>query len=276
MPLRKLLFLTVAVSLHLSAQVDSASLTGLVVDPSQAAVRGASVTAANQATGFERSTTTDESGYYIFPSLPIGPYKVTVGQPGFTTLTQTVSLDPSSKSRRDFQLVVGATTTSVDVESEAPQLSRDDASIGTVIENQVIVSTPLFQRNWDDLIRLVPGVQQNRYTQQSGATDAGRTGDFNAHGVHSLQNNFILDGVDNNTFSENVQELSTSATRPSVDVIQEFKVITSPYSGSTAAAPAPSSTSPPKAAVTSSTVSSSNTCATVCSMPTITSRISQV
>ena len=79
-------------------------------------------------------------------------------------------------------------------------------------------------------MNLVAGVQGSRYTEQSGATSAGRTGGFNVHGVRSLQNNFILDGVDNNTFSENVQELSTQAVRPSVDDIQEFKVITNPYS----------------------------------------------
>ena len=73
-------------------------------------------------------------------------------------------------------------------------------------------------------------MQISRYTQQSGNTSAGRTGDFNVNGVHSLQNNFILDGIDNNTFSENVQELSTEASHPSVDMIQEFNVITNPYS----------------------------------------------
>ncbi len=224
------IFLLITLPMFLAAQVDFASLTGLVSDPSGASIRGAAVTATNRANGFERSTVTDDSGYYNFPSLPAGSYVIAVRQNGFASQTQAISLDPSGKARQDFQLAVGATTSTVQVQAETPQMSRDDASIGTVIENQVIEGTPLFQRNWDDLIRLVPGVQQNRYTQQSGATDAGRTGDFNAHGVHSLQNNFMLDGVDNNTFSENVQELSTSATRPSVDVIQEFKVITNPYS----------------------------------------------
>ena len=95
---------------------------------------------------------------------------------------------------------------------------------------ETIYDTPLFLRNWDDLLRTVPGVQISRYTQQSGDTSAGRTGDFNVNGVHSLQNNFILDGIDNNTFSENVQELSTESAHPSVDVISEFNVITNPYS----------------------------------------------
>jgi hypothetical protein len=64
--------------------------------------------------------------------------------------------------------------------------------------------TPLYVRNWDDLLRTVARVQISRFTQQSGATSAGRLGgDFNEHGVHPLQNNFLLDGIDNNTFSEN-------------------------------------------------------------------------
>ncbi len=109
-------------------------------------------------------------------------------------------------------------------------LSPDDASIGTVIDNNTIQQTPLYLRNWDDLLRMVAGVQIARYTQQSGATSAGRVGDFNVHGVHSLQNNFLLDGIDNNTISENVQELSTESAHPSVDTIQEFNVVTNPYS----------------------------------------------
>jgi len=181
------ILLALALSPTLTAQVDSASLTGLITDPSAASVRGATVTAANRENGVERSTVTDDSGYYYFPSLPVGSYAITVKQNGFASQTQVVSLDPSAKARQDFHLVLGATTSTVEVQAESPQLSRDDASIGTVIENQVIEGTPLYQRNWDDLIRLVPCVQQNRYTQQSGATDAGRTGDFNAHGVHSLQ-----------------------------------------------------------------------------------------
>jgi hypothetical protein len=214
---------------QLFPQAGVAALSGLVTDTSQAIVPGTKVTATKEATGFSRSTVTDGSGYYSFSSLPIGKYDLTVAQQGFNELKQTVMLDPSAKTRRDFQLEILGTNTKVDVTSEAPQISRDDASIGTVIGNETITSTPLFQRNWDDLIRLVPGVQAQRYTEQSGGTASGRTGSFNIHGIDSLQNNFILDGIDNNTFSENVQELSTQAARPSVDVIAEFKLISNPY-----------------------------------------------
>ena len=76
----------------------------------------------------------------------------------------------------------------------------------------------------------MPGVQGDRYTEQGGGTSFGRTGGINVHGARALQNNFLLDGVDNNSISENVQELTSQVSRPSVDAIQEFKVVTSPYS----------------------------------------------
>src|SRR5207249_8103893 len=88
---------------------------------------------------------------------------------------------------------------------------------------------PLAIRNWDDLLALVTGVQGDRYTEQGGGTSFGRTGGVNVHGTRALQNNFLLDGVDNNSISENVQELTSQVSRPSVDAIQEFKVVTSPY-----------------------------------------------
>jgi hypothetical protein len=201
----------------------------LVTDASKSAISGAKIVATNKSTAISRSTVTDGSGYYSFPSLPIGSYTITAQQSGFGDSSQTIMLDPSEKARQDFQLSVAGTATSVQVTSASQEISRDDASIGTVIGNETIVSTPLFMRNWDDLIRLVPGVQAQRYTEQSGGTASGRTGSFNIHGIDSLQNNFILDGVDNNTFSENVQELSTQAARPSVDVISEFKLISNPY-----------------------------------------------
>jgi hypothetical protein len=217
-------------SSFLLAQVNTASLTGLITDPTNATVGQVKVTAQNSATGYSRTTESDSSGYYSFENLPIGSYRITVSRQGFATLAETVDLNTAEKARRDFTLKVGATEETVEVTTAAPSLSPDDASIGTVMGSDLIEKTPLFLRNWDDLLRVVPGVQIARYTQQSGATSAGRVGDFNVHGVHSLQNNFLLDGIDNNTFSENVQELSTESGHPSVDTLQEFHIITNPYS----------------------------------------------
>lgn len=212
------------------AQVNTASLSGLVTDQTNAALVHAHVTATNAATGLVRETDTDAAGYYAFPDLPIGEYRVVVTMANFETIEARVTLGTAERVRRDLSLKVGTAQANVEVTDVVNNLSPDDASIGTVIDNNTIQQTPLYLRNWDDLLRMVAGVQIARYTQQSGATSAGRVGDFNVHGVHSLQNNFLLDGIDNNTISENVQELSTESAHPSVDTIQEFNVVTNPYS----------------------------------------------
>jgi hypothetical protein len=212
------------------SQGTDASLSGIVTDPSHAAISNAKVTVRNKSTNLTQTATTDPSGNYSFLTLPIGIYAVTVEQSGFDTASLDLVLETAQKARQDFELRVGQSQQTITVESTTPGLSKEDASLGGVINNNIINDMPLFLRTWDDLLRLVPGVQANRYTEQGGATSSGRTGSFNVHGIHSLQNDFILDGIDNNTFSENVQELSTQASRPSVDTIQEFKVVTNPYS----------------------------------------------
>jgi hypothetical protein len=232
-------------------QVNSASLTGLISDQSNASLANAHVVVVNAATGYQREGDTDSAGYYSFQDLPIGEYKVVVSLQSFESVETHVTLGTAEKVRRDLTLKVGTTATNVEVKDVTNNLSPDDASIGTVVDNDTIKGTPLYLRNWDDLLRLVAGVQISRYTQQSGATSAGRVGDFNVHGVHSLQNNFLLDGIDNNTISENVQELSTEASHPSVDTIQEFNVVTNPYSAEYGRSPG--------AAVSISTRGGSNT-----------------
>jgi len=229
--------LAVAGSTPLMAQISTSSLTGLVTDPSGSTVAHANVMVLNKSTGLSRSGETDGAGYYNFQSLPIGLYTVTVERDGFSSLNEDVQLNGAEKGRRDFSLTVGGSKESITVNATDNALSPDDASISTVIGKETIEETPLYQRNWDDLLRTVAGVQIARFTQQGGATSSGRIGAFNVHGVHSLQNNFILDGIDNNTISENVQELSTQAAHPSVDTIQQFTIVTSPYSSEYGRAP---------------------------------------
>ncbi|HKF49947.1 MAG TPA: carboxypeptidase regulatory-like domain-containing protein [Terracidiphilus sp.] len=221
----------------LQGQVNTGSLTGHITDPSGAAVHGASLALKNNGTAYERNVASDDDGNYFFPDLPIGNYTLTATAPGFATQKIEETINVGFRSRTDVQFNVGSEKQTVEVTANTSDLSRDDASISTIVGNETISDTPLFLRNWDDLLRTVPGVQINRYTNQSGATSSGRVGSFNVNGVHSLQNNFILDGIDNNTFSENVQELSTEAAHPSVDVIAQFNVITNPYSAEYGRAP---------------------------------------
>lgn len=224
------LLLVAMVCPRVGAQVNTGTLTGLVIDSSGAVVKDATVTATNAGTGYTRTVTTGADGDYVLADLPTGDYQVTVTAKGFSADRETATISVSVRSRSDFHLRVGPADQTVEVNAGAVELSRDDASISTLVSNTTIAETPLYLRNWDDLLRTVPGVQINRYTNQSGATSSGRVGSFNVNGIHSLQNNFILDGIDNNTFSENVQELSTESAHPSVDVINEFNVITNPYS----------------------------------------------
>lgn len=224
-------------SIPAKAQVNTGTLSGQVTDASGAVVQGATLTVKDEATGYSRVVKSSIDGNYFFPDLPIGQYELTVQARSFENEKETAIISVGFHARSDIHLRVGSADQTVEVTAGASGLSQDDASINTLVTQATIADTPLFLRNWDDLLRTVPGVQINRYTNQSGATSAGRTGDFNVNGVHTLQNNFILDGIDNNTFSENVQELSTEAAHPSVDVISEFNVITNPYSAEYGRAP---------------------------------------
>jgi outer membrane receptor protein involved in Fe transport len=211
------------------AQVDRATITGLVKDPSDAIIPGASITLTNLATGVPSKTTTNQDGTYLVVNLAPGEYLVQAEAAGFQRFEQTVRLETGQRARLDLSLPVGSVGETVTVEGVTPLVNTETAALGTVVDRNEVSKLPLAIRNWDDLLALVPGVQSDRYTEQAGGTSAGRTGGVSVHGNRSLQNNFLLDGVSNNSFSTNVQELSTQISRPSVDAIDEFKVVTSPF-----------------------------------------------
>jgi Carboxypeptidase regulatory-like domain/TonB dependent receptor/TonB-dependent Receptor Plug Domain len=212
------------------AQVDRATVSGVVKDASGAVIAGGSVTVTSVATNVVNHARTTSSGNYLVVNLTPGQYLVEAEAPGFQKATQSVILEVGQRGRVDFALGVGQLAEAVVVEDAHRLLSTEQAALGTVIDQNAVAKLPLAIRNWDDLLALVPGVQGDRFTEQGGGTSFGRTGGVNVHGTRALQNNFLLDGVDNNSISENVQELTSQVSRPSVDAIQEFKVVTSPYS----------------------------------------------
>ena len=213
----------------ISAQVDRATVTGIVKDPSEAVIAKAQVKVTSLATNAVATAVTSNTGSYLVVNLAPGQYLVQVEAAGFQRFEQTVALELGARSRLDVSLAVGSIDETVTVTGVTPLLSTESAVLGTVIDQNEMAKLPLAIRNWDDLLSLVPGVQSDRYTEQAGGTSAGRTGGVSVHGNRSLQNNFLLDGVANNSFSTNVQELTTQLSRPSVDAINEFKVVTSPY-----------------------------------------------
>jgi outer membrane receptor protein involved in Fe transport len=219
------------------AQVDRATLTGVVRDPSGAVLSGAIVTVTHLATGVESKTTTTDEGTYLAVNLPPGEALVEAQASGFQKFAQTVRLEIGNRASLDFSLTVGSISETVRVEGVSPLLDTQSSVIGSVVSQVEVSNLPLAIRNWDDLLFTIPGVQGDRYTEQTGTTNAGRTGGVSIHGNRSLQNNFLLDGVDNNSISTNVQELSTQVSRPSIDSIGEFKVVTSPFTAEYGRAP---------------------------------------
>jgi hypothetical protein len=212
------------------AQVDRATLSGVVKDAGDAVLPGATVMLTNLATNVVSRQVTNAAGSYLVVNLIPGKYRMEVELSGFKRSSQPITLEVGQRARVDVTLEVGNFAETVTVAETTPLLNTSDATLGGVVTQMAVANLPLAIRNWDDLLTLVPGVQQDRYTEQGGGTSFGRTGGINVHGARALQNNFLLDGVDNNSISENVQELTTQVSRPSVDAIQEFKVITSPYS----------------------------------------------
>src|SRR5437870_2122168 len=212
------------------AQVDRATLSGVVRDQTGAVVPNAAVNVTNSATNVASRLKTNAEGAYLAVNLVPGRYLVEVEAAGFEKKVDAVILEVGQRARLDLTIGVGTMSEAVTVEAARRLLSTDQAALGAVMDQNKVAKLPLAIRNWDDLLALVPGVQGDRFTEQGGGTSFGRTGGVNVHGVRAIQNNFLLDGVDNNSISENVQELTTQVSRPSVDAIQEFKVVTSPYS----------------------------------------------
>jgi hypothetical protein len=207
-----------------AAQTHRASLRGTVYDPNGAAIPAATVTVTNRATGGIRTTQTNSSGEYVISSLPPGEYRVEVQNNGFRKHQETIDILVNQEQRLDANLLVsGMEGDTVEVPYE-PEIKKDSASLGTVIQNQQITGLPLDGRNFYELSLLVPGA----VPPAPGSAGSVR-GDFafSVNGAREDANNFLLDGVYNVD-----PKLNTFGVRPSVDAIREFEMLTSTYDSS--------------------------------------------
>ena len=127
------------------AQVNTASLTGLVKDSTDALVTGAKVSAQNVSTGAERSTETNGQGYYFLADLPVGEWEISIEKTGFQKAVSRITLDATEKGRQDFSLAVGTVATVATVQASAPLLSTEDASIRSYTgpSSSVAISTSI-------------------------------------------------------------------------------------------------------------------------------------
>ena len=200
----------------------TATLSGRVTDSTDAVIPGTSITVTNEATGAERAVQSNAAGYYTVPLLPPGEYRILVEAEGFNAISRSgVVLEVDQRAEIDFQLEIGAVTEQIEVVADAVQLNTVDASRGQVIENQRIVDMPLNGRNYNQLALLSAGTVQ---------PVGGRFGGFSVGGQRTTQNNFVLDGVDNNGAELAGAQRRGEMVQPSIDAIQEFKVQTNSYS----------------------------------------------
>src|SRR5262249_4174702 len=189
-----LVALLVCLILGIPSRAQSGSyLFGLVLDPSDAVVPGASVTVVNEESGFRRVTETGPEGGYAVPSLQAGLYKVTIRKDGFVGMVRfDVRVGTFQPGRADFKLAVGAVQDTITVEDVAPIMGADEASIGVRLYHDEIKRWPLNGKGVLRVLEVAPGTTVTPATR-------GESGQFTANGQRPNANYFTVDGISANT-----------------------------------------------------------------------------
>ena len=209
------------------AQRDLATLVGTVTDPSDAVVANAKVTITEVGTGQVYSVTTGVGGDFVRPALKPSTYSVTVSAPGFKTAEQKdILLKAGERTGITISLTLGDVGQTIEVSSNAQLLQTESTQVGASINDKSLTDLPLGgQRNFAYLARLSPGV----LPAEPGARDAANGG-FSAGGVRGNgQNNFLLNGVDNNVNTIDFLNQTSYAVGPSVEAISEMSVMTNGF-----------------------------------------------
>jgi hypothetical protein len=212
-----------------SAQAVSGTILGNVRDATGAVLPGVTVVVTNDATGLTRTLVTDAQGEFTAPSVPTGTYTVTAELSGFKKISRSnyrVGVD--MRVRVEFVLELGAMTETVNIVAETPLVQTSSSELGTTVTQEQITAMPLNGRNFVNLTRIVPGVLRGipgANIDGAGSLAWRASASFSANGQRPRDNNFMLDGVDNNE-----TWLQTVVIFPSPDSLEEFKMQTSTYS----------------------------------------------
>ncbi|MFN7919776.1 MAG: TonB-dependent receptor [Bryobacteraceae bacterium] len=223
----------IAISASAWAQVQSGTIVGAVTDQAGAAVANAKVTLVNEGTRFTRSVSTNESGQYVATSVPTGNYSITAESAGFQKLIRTgLQLTAADTLTVDLQLQVGNVQETVEVKETAPLLQSQTATVSSLVSNQQMVEMPLNGRTFTALLKLSPGAYTGSSSNLSSSQYAIR-GDVNisVNGSSAQNNTYLIDGMVNRNLW-----LSTLIMVPTVDSIQEVRMMTSNYSAEYGAA----------------------------------------
>jgi len=206
------------------AQVDTGTILGTVKDQSGAVVPGATVTITHEGMSLTLTTVTRDDGTYVFTPIRTGPYLVEVELQGFKkAVRRGITVAIQEQAVVDFSLQAGGLTEEVQVTAESPLMQTTAGTVGETLKSATIENIPVNGRDYTVLARLSAGV----VPPQPGARAPLQ---FAANGVRPAQNNYLLDGIDNNT--SNVDFLSGVAyiVKPPIDAVDEIKVMTSAFS----------------------------------------------
>ena len=211
----------------LRAQVDTGAILGTVTDQSGAVISGATVTLKNEGTNAALATITEQDGTYKFTPLKIGAYTVSATFKGFQkTESRHIQVDVGAQVVVDLRMTPGNVTETVEVVATAPLMQSQDASLGQVMDSRNVNDLPLNGRNFTFLAQLTAGVN----TPQADTRGNAASGAFSANGLRPAQNNYLLDGIDNNSDTVDFLNGTNFVVLPPVDAVQEFKVQTSDFS----------------------------------------------
>lgn len=220
-----LLFLCLVPAITL-AQTDSGAIRVLVNDAGSSPIAEAQVKLINVATGVVTTRSTGGEGYAIFSPIGSGSYRAEVAKTGFqSTRVTDLQLNVDERKLVRVSLQVASVIESVEVSASSDIVQSEQGSLGQVIRGGIAAELPLAARRYTDLALLVPGA-----TESTVLTTTRGPGWFVVNGNYQAQNNFIIDGVDNNQGTTNAQALSAQVVQPSPDAIAEFKVQTNGYS----------------------------------------------
>ncbi len=201
-------------------QSSDAVVVGIITDASGAAVSGATVSAVNSATGVSRNVTTNETGAYRIGPLVPGTYEVRTTLSGFKSKVQSnVILETGATVKIDVSLEVGDVSERIEVTAAAPMLQTQEASVGGVVTTSQLQRIPVNGRNYTRLLVLMPGTSDIRRSQGRG--DLSGTQMVSINGQRTQDNNYTIDGVDNN-----MMFMNSPGGSPPMDSIQEFRVAT--------------------------------------------------
>jgi hypothetical protein len=222
-----LLLLTAAIPVL--AQVTGGTILGTIKDPSGAGIADAKITITEVNKGTSTEYRTDQNGDYVAPFLIPGIYRVVAEKEGFQRgVSADIPLQVDQKARMDMTLQVGQVSQTLEVVATAPLVRSDSAELGEVINQHAVEQLPLNGRNFAQLVYLVPGVTQGQAGENlSGAStfNPRAASDFNALGSQANANAWLVDGIMDNEYTFN-----TVMVQPSVESVQEFKVLTGTYS----------------------------------------------